>query len=943
MSNPATEGKYNDRGDRKTVQHILEGNIVNGIDARANFYRYLDDAADFFNAMKDDKGKLIPIFFRPLYEQYHNTFWWSGNAASAEQYNQLWYEMVSYLLDTKGVRNLIYIISPNKADTMVEYMEQFPGHDWVDGYGIDWYNSTDFSKSIEPASELIVGMAREHNKIAVLSEIGVKDGMASGTQANWYCSHALRLEANPVASEVAWFLQWSSKLGNKKSWTPVREKYRPDIAHVLPDFEKFYNNGWTMFENEIAPLRIYDFKSKSPVPIITTTELRGVSSQASYLQSIAVTGGDGPLTWSLEAGELPAGLALNQNTGQISGRVTGGEGEYGIAIRVSDADGDSDVRIFAIDVVPSDDLEGGLIIHLDATIQGSIVGNPVTRWKDQSRNKKHANVYHNSITYPSADLFASGSSSLDFGVEASALELFGATDSDAWLDQSVPKAQGFAVLLAYKRVEDTGKTREDLLGNNSKTGSGFLMRMFNGTLQSSLNGKTLSQGGSVAVGDSIVIGVNYDQDSGLFELWDSLSGSTSSTMVGAKDFSENAPVLLGMSTNNTRYLNGLVGEVKIFSRKLNALEFELEQDQFVSKWIANAGGGSISPVLLLHLDATKALNVEGSPVNRWLDTSGLNNHAVPYAGSVVYPSAQSFPSGLKGLDFGDEQNAFDLFANGGDSWLDQSAGATGFALFIAYKRTGNTSPQDLVGNSSVSGGFCIKLSSNGTPKVILGSQELTQLKSLTVGDSAIIAVNYNAGSGRLELWDSLSNSTVEGLVAAADFTVNRAVRLGTTSKSGRHAHGIIGEVKLFEGAMNAVEFAAEQKVMASKWLWDEMDYWASGLGVDIGDKNGDFDGDGLSNLVEYALGGAPMDRSVKAVPVGVEISEDYILFSHRKLIDDAGFIYQIQTSPNLEPGSWTDINPSIGNVKVVDGVYENVENLIENGPGSLFIRTKIMD
>jgi hypothetical protein len=57
------------------------------------------------------------------------------------------------------------------------------------------------------------------------------------------------------------------------------------------------------------------------VPVITTTTLpSGVINEA-YAQTVSATG-TAPITWSVAAGALPAGLAINASTGAISGTPT---------------------------------------------------------------------------------------------------------------------------------------------------------------------------------------------------------------------------------------------------------------------------------------------------------------------------------------------------------------------------------------------------------------------------------------------------------------------------------------------------------------------------------------------------------------------------------------------------------------------------------------------
>jgi hypothetical protein len=66
-------------------------------------------------------------------------------------------------------------------------------------------------------------------------------------------------------------------------------------------------------------LPVYD-----PLVISTTSLANGLIGSA-YSETLLATGGDGTYTWSLTSGSLPAGLALDSNTGTISGTPTTGE------------------------------------------------------------------------------------------------------------------------------------------------------------------------------------------------------------------------------------------------------------------------------------------------------------------------------------------------------------------------------------------------------------------------------------------------------------------------------------------------------------------------------------------------------------------------------------------------------------------------------------------
>jgi hypothetical protein len=73
----------------------------------------------------------------------------------------------------------------------------------------------------------------------------------------------------------------------------------------------------------------------SPALQVTTTSLPGGQLGNSYDQSLGATGGNGPYTWSVALGSLPAGLTLS-SSGVISGKPTAA-GTFGFGVKATDS------------------------------------------------------------------------------------------------------------------------------------------------------------------------------------------------------------------------------------------------------------------------------------------------------------------------------------------------------------------------------------------------------------------------------------------------------------------------------------------------------------------------------------------------------------------------------------------------------------------------------
>ena len=90
--------------------------------------------------------------------------------------------------------------------------------------------------------------------------------------------------------------------------------------------------------------------------VITTTSLPDGAISAAYRQWIDATGGVRPLTWSISAGSLPAGLAFDAATGVIEGVPAGPVGASNFTVLATDSQQPADTasKALSINIKPAD-------------------------------------------------------------------------------------------------------------------------------------------------------------------------------------------------------------------------------------------------------------------------------------------------------------------------------------------------------------------------------------------------------------------------------------------------------------------------------------------------------------------------------------------------------------------------------------------------------------
>ena len=237
LDNPVTDGDVWD--NTPAVSSILPGRSHH-----ASYIETLDRIALFLTDLITPDGSPIPIIFRPYHEHNHTWSWWGQSSCTVEEYNALWRMTVEHLRDTHGLHNLLYAISPQDIQTEAEYLERYPGDDYVDIFGLDYYRLTSPSNVVElgQALDIVASLAEQRGKISALTEVGVE----AVPVTTWWTEYLLAaIRYSEASKKTTWALVWRN--------FSTDHHFAPYPGHPsVPDFLDFYNDPFTLFEQDIS-------------------------------------------------------------------------------------------------------------------------------------------------------------------------------------------------------------------------------------------------------------------------------------------------------------------------------------------------------------------------------------------------------------------------------------------------------------------------------------------------------------------------------------------------------------------------------------------------------------------------------------------------------------------------------------------------------------------
>ncbi len=193
---------------------VVKEMLTEGTDLNKDFRATLEDTVRVVEVFSDNG---IPVILRPFHEMNADWFWWcsnqgGGRALSAESMTDMWKYLYNIVTVERGAKEVLWVYSTSfNGSGKHNVLYAYPGDEYVDLTGIDWYTSGKQEYNYENSYSELMTLG----KPTALTETGPGDALAKktveGTTYFTYSAVDLLNDIKQMLSEglnVSYFATW---------------------------------------------------------------------------------------------------------------------------------------------------------------------------------------------------------------------------------------------------------------------------------------------------------------------------------------------------------------------------------------------------------------------------------------------------------------------------------------------------------------------------------------------------------------------------------------------------------------------------------------------------------------------------------------------------------------------------------------------------------------
>ncbi len=234
VNNPLTGDDSWDVSSKKVVAYILDD-----AEGKEKFNEWLGRCADFLLSLQTEDGEVIPVIFRPWHEHTGSWFWWGRDLCTADEYVRLWRQTYEYLVCERGLKNMAWEYSPGAVANKKDYMERYPGDEYVDILGVDCYqygempqSAKTFNRNVRTALKYLTKLGAEHGKPIAIAETGY-EGIA---HSQWWTQALMpAISGFPVSYVLTWRNAHNRPAHYYAPWPGSADADDFKVFHSLPE------------------------------------------------------------------------------------------------------------------------------------------------------------------------------------------------------------------------------------------------------------------------------------------------------------------------------------------------------------------------------------------------------------------------------------------------------------------------------------------------------------------------------------------------------------------------------------------------------------------------------------------------------------------------------------------------------------------------------------